>query len=205
MASTFYTGALQTVTYDIPRYRFRGCRVFTNKPPCGPKRGHGTPQSRFGQEVQLDKIAEHLAIDPAELRLRHRRAAGHADRQLPARRHDRTRRVHSTRRRAIGLEREVPQAAARPRVGLACSSYLSGAGLPINWNDLPHSGVQLKLDRSGGVTCSAAPPRSARARTTCWWRWWRRSSASIRSTCARSPATPISRRSISVRTRAASR
>jgi 4-hydroxybenzoyl-CoA reductase subunit alpha len=37
-------------------------------------------------------------------------------------------------------------------VGLACSSYLSGAGLPINWNDLPHSGVQLKLDRSGGVT-----------------------------------------------------
>ncbi len=69
VASTFYTGALQTVTYDIPRYRFRGCRVFTNKPPCGPKRGHGTPQSRFGQEVQLDKIAERLAIDPADLRL----------------------------------------------------------------------------------------------------------------------------------------
>jgi 4-hydroxybenzoyl-CoA reductase subunit alpha len=60
VASTFYTGALQTVTYQIPRYRFRGCRVFTNKPPCGPKRGHGTPQSRFGQEVQLDKIAERL-------------------------------------------------------------------------------------------------------------------------------------------------
>ena len=37
-------------------------------------------------------------------------------------------------------------------VGLACSSYLTGAGLPINWNDLPHTGVQLKLDRSGGVT-----------------------------------------------------
>src|SRR5262249_59378691 len=37
-------------------------------------------------------------------------------------------------------------------VGLACSSYLSGAGLPIYWNDLPHSAVQLKLDRSGGVT-----------------------------------------------------
>src|SRR5262249_37597948 len=37
-------------------------------------------------------------------------------------------------------------------VGLACSSYLSGAGLPIYWNDMPHSGVQLKLDRSGGVT-----------------------------------------------------
>jgi 4-hydroxybenzoyl-CoA reductase subunit alpha len=37
-------------------------------------------------------------------------------------------------------------------LGLACSSYLSGAGLPIYYNDMPHSGVQLKLDRSGGVT-----------------------------------------------------
>src|SRR5205807_7509393 len=70
VASTFYTGALQPITYDIPTYRFEGCRVFTNKPPCGPKRGHGTPQTRFGQEIQLDKIAERLDIDPADLRLR---------------------------------------------------------------------------------------------------------------------------------------
>ncbi len=68
-ASTFYTGALQTITYELPRYRFEACRTFTNKPPCGPKRGHGTPQPRFGQEVQLDKIAEKLRLDPAELRL----------------------------------------------------------------------------------------------------------------------------------------
>src|SRR5229473_8339844 len=69
VASTFYTGALQTTTYHIPRYRFQGCRTFTNKPPCGPKRGHGTVQPRFDQEIQLDKIAEKLDIDPAELRL----------------------------------------------------------------------------------------------------------------------------------------
>jgi CO/xanthine dehydrogenase Mo-binding subunit len=37
-------------------------------------------------------------------------------------------------------------------LGLACSSYISGAGLPIYWNDMPHSGVQLKCDRGGGVT-----------------------------------------------------
>ncbi|HYO63855.1 MAG TPA: molybdopterin cofactor-binding domain-containing protein, partial [Pyrinomonadaceae bacterium] len=61
VASTFYTGALQTVTYEVPRYRFRGLRAFTNKPPCGPKRGHGTPQPRFALEVQLDKIAEELS------------------------------------------------------------------------------------------------------------------------------------------------
>src|SRR5947199_95701 len=69
VASTFYAGALQTTTYHVPRYRYQGCRAFTNKPPCGPKRGHGTPQPRFGQEVQLDKSAETLKIDPASLRL----------------------------------------------------------------------------------------------------------------------------------------
>jgi 4-hydroxybenzoyl-CoA reductase alpha subunit len=151
-ASTFYTGALQTVTYQVPRYRFRGCRVFTNKPPCGPKRGHGTPQSRFGQEVQLDKIAERLAIDPADLRLR---IVAPPD-SLTA---------NYLQVRTIGLADCIRQVTERSGwrekhgrlphgrgVGLACSSYLSGAGLPINWNELPHSGVQLKLDRSGGVT-----------------------------------------------------
>jgi len=152
VASTFYTGALQTVTYRIPRYRFQGCRVFTNKPPCGPKRGHGTPQSRFGQEVQLDKIAERLQVDPADLRLR---MIAPAD-ALTA---------NYLRVRTIGLaeciERVVARSGWRERhgrlpyghgVGLACSSYLTGAGLAIYWNDMPHSGVQLKLDRSGGVT-----------------------------------------------------
>src|SRR2546422_10626407 len=33
-------------------------------------------------------------------------------------------------------------------IGLACSSYITGAGLPIYWNPMPHSGVQLKCDRS---------------------------------------------------------
>jgi 4-hydroxybenzoyl-CoA reductase subunit alpha len=152
VASTFYTGALQTVTYDIPRYRFRGCRVFTNKPPCGPKRGHGTPQSRFGQEVQLDKIAEFLKKDPADLRL----AMVAPPDSLTA---------NFLRVGTIGLAECIQRVVERSHwrekfrrlppgrgIGLACSSYLSGAGLPINWNDLPHSGVQLKLDRSGGVT-----------------------------------------------------
>jgi xanthine dehydrogenase molybdopterin-binding subunit B len=71
VASTFYTGALQTVTYDVPRYKFQGLRAFTNKPPCGPKRGHGTPQPRYALEVHLDKIAEQLNLDPVEIRRQH--------------------------------------------------------------------------------------------------------------------------------------
>ena len=66
VASTFYTGTLQPTTYKMDHYKFEAVRVFTNKAPCGPKRGHGTPQPRWAQEIQMDKIAEQLKLDPAE-------------------------------------------------------------------------------------------------------------------------------------------
>jgi 4-hydroxybenzoyl-CoA reductase alpha subunit len=151
-ASTFYTGVLTPVTYELPRFKFEACRTFTNKPACGPKRGHGTPQPRFGQEVQLDKIAEKLGMDPAELRLG---IATKPD-SLTAN----WLKIGST-----GLAECIREVVARSGwknkhrklehgkgVGLACSTYMCGAGLPIYWNKLPHSGVQLLLDRSGQVT-----------------------------------------------------
>ncbi len=152
VASTYYTGALQTVTYPVANYKFEGLRVFTNKPPCGPKRGHGTPQPRFALEVQLDKFARDLGIDPAELRLKHL--------MLPN-----TKTVNHLKVTTTGLKEciekvveasEFKQKLGRmphgSGVGIACSSYLSGAGLPIYWNKMPHSGVQIKIDRGGGVT-----------------------------------------------------
>ncbi len=149
VASTFYTGALQPVTYDLPAYRFEGCRVFTNKPPCGPKRGHGTPQPRFGLELQLEKIARDLGIDPVELKRRNF--------VKPM-----TRTVNWLRVTSCGLEEctdRVMSASGYKRrsrqpghgMGFAISSYLSGAGTAIYWNDMPHSEVQIKVDR-GGVT-----------------------------------------------------
>ena len=152
VASTYYTGALQTVTYHVPRYRFQGARAFTNKPPCGPKRGHGTPQPRFALEVHIDKLAEQLGIDPAELRLKH---------LVP--RDSLTANWLKIGSMGLGacIRKVIDGSGWRERfrklppgkgIGLACSSYITGAGLPIYWNAMPHSGVQLKCDRGGGVT-----------------------------------------------------
>jgi len=158
VASTFYTGALQTVTYNVPRYKFEGLRAFTNKPPCGPKRGHGTPQPRFALEVQLDKIAEQLKLDPADIRRKHLVEPNSIT-------------ANYLRIGSMGLgkcidkvvdgsdwknrfsqwdqnSRKLPYGKG---IGLACSSYICGAGLPIYWNNMPQSGVQLRLDRQGGV------------------------------------------------------
>jgi 4-hydroxybenzoyl-CoA reductase alpha subunit len=158
VASTFYTGALQPTTYQIPRYKFQGCRTFTNKPPCGPKRGHGTVQPRFGQEIQMDKIAEKLKMDPAELRLKNATKPNSLTANYLTLR---TVGMSECIRRVVKSSawnekfRKLPEGRG---VGLACSCYLTGAGLPIYWNSMPHSGVQLKLDRGGGVTllCGAA-------------------------------------------------
>jgi 4-hydroxybenzoyl-CoA reductase subunit alpha len=157
VASTFYTGALQTVTYDVPRYKFQGIRTFTNKPPCGPKRGHGTPQPRYALEVQLDKIAEQLQLDPVEIRRQHLVAPN-------------TVTANYLRIGSMGLgaciDKVVEGSQWKERfswdqnnrklpfgkgIGVACSSYICGAGLPIYWNNMPQSGVQLRLDRQGGV------------------------------------------------------
>ena len=151
VASTYYTGALQTVTYPIANYRFEGLRCFTNKPPCGPKRGHGTPQPRFALEVQIDKIAEKLGVDPADLRLRHLVPAGSLTANYL--------RVGSMGLRACiekviagsGFSEKFRRLPRGKGIGLACSSYICGAGLPIYWNNMPHTGVQLRLDRGGGV------------------------------------------------------
>jgi 4-hydroxybenzoyl-CoA reductase alpha subunit len=151
VASTFYTGALQTTTYHIPRYCFEGCRTFTNKPPCGPKRGHGTVQPRFGQEVQLDKIAEKLKLDPADLRLRIVEAPNTVTANYLRLG---TVNLSECIQRVVKISdwkekfRKLPEGRG---VGIACSAYLTGAGLAIYWNKMPHSGVQLKLDRGGGV------------------------------------------------------
>ncbi len=151
VASTFYSGALTTVTYRVPRFRFDACRVFTNKPPCGPKRGHGTVQPRFAQEVQLDEIAEHLGQSPADLRLGMlEEPGGHTANWL----HLPSIALGTCIRNIVklsdfdALHRKMPPGRG---IGIACSSYLSGAGLPINWSKLPQSAVQLKFDRSGLV------------------------------------------------------
>jgi 4-hydroxybenzoyl-CoA reductase subunit alpha len=152
VASTYYAGALQTTTYHIPRYRYEGCRTFTNKPPCGPKRGHGTPQPRFGQEVQLDKIAEKLKFDPAELRLRIVEAPNEVTANFLRLG---TVNLSECIRRVVkvsGWKDKFRKLSEGRGVGLACSAYLTGAGLPIYWNKMPHSGVQLKFDRGGGVS-----------------------------------------------------
>jgi aerobic carbon-monoxide dehydrogenase large subunit len=67
----------QTVTlpYDIPAYELKVELALTNKVPVSPVRGAGQPQGVFAMERLLDRAAQALGMDRAEIRRRNLIAA----------------------------------------------------------------------------------------------------------------------------------
>src|SRR5207248_4930318 len=47
--------------------------------------------------------------------------------------------------------RQASASSKRRGIGIGCSAYMTGAGTAIYWNSMPHSGVVVRADRSGGV------------------------------------------------------
>jgi 4-hydroxybenzoyl-CoA reductase alpha subunit len=151
VVTSYYTGQFLTLPYRVPRYSFESTRYYTNKPPCGPKRGHGAPQPRFAFESQFDMIASELGIDPAEMRLKNLVAPNSVT-------------VNSLRVTSCGIrdciETVMERSGWRRKrdslppgrgIGIAASAYISGAGKEIHWLGLPHSGAIVKADRGGGI------------------------------------------------------
>lgn len=58
-----------TGPYEIPNVKVDTYSVFTNNIPTGAFRGFGGPQGEFLAEMQMNKLADKLSIDPVELRL----------------------------------------------------------------------------------------------------------------------------------------
>ncbi len=57
--------------YTIPNVSIDVHCVFTNRTPSSAMRGFGVTEASFSLEMQMDRIARELEIDPWELRLRH--------------------------------------------------------------------------------------------------------------------------------------
>ena len=151
LVTTYYSGQLLTAPYAMPAYRFDSTRVYTNKPACGPKRGHGSVQPRFAFEVQLDKLAERLNIDPIELRRRNFIGANtRTVNELRITSNGFLECLNSVERASSWKERfgKLPYGRG---VGVAGSTYISGTNYPIYPNEMPQSAVQLQIDRSGRV------------------------------------------------------
>jgi 4-hydroxybenzoyl-CoA reductase subunit alpha len=151
VVTILYSGALLGALYDIPNIRYDGYRVLTNKPACGAMRGHGTVNVRFAFESQLDELAVKIGMDPAAVRRKNLLKPPCIT-------------VNGLRVQSYGLPECIEKVIERsqweerkgklPRgrgLGLGCSHYVSGAANSIIRSDMPHSTVNIKIDRDGGV------------------------------------------------------
>ena len=114
---------------------------------------HAAAPLRLGR-CTLDKAAEKLGIVPGRAAPEERPRPGHGHGELPeaSARSGCAECIEAVVEGSNFKERYGKQPSGEGRgLGVACSSYLTGAGLPIYWNHMPHSGVQLKFDRSGGI------------------------------------------------------
>ena len=147
-----YSGQLLGAMYDIQNVQFDGYRVLTNKPACGAMRGHGTVNTRFAFESLLDDVAHDLGLDPAEIRLRNQLKPPCLT-------------VNQLRVTSYGYPECIRQVVEKSRwrekkgklpfgkgIGIAGSHYVSGAANPIIRSRMPHTIVNLKVDRDATVT-----------------------------------------------------
>src|SRR3989442_516491 len=150
--TVLYSGALLGAIYDISNVRYDGFRVLTNKPACGAMRGHGTVNVRFAFESMLDALARDAGLDPAEVRRRNLLKAPCVT-------------VNGLRVTSYGLPECIEKVVERsgwaqkkgrlPKgrgIGLACRHYVSGAANPIIRSNMPHTTVNIKVDRDAAVT-----------------------------------------------------
>jgi 4-hydroxybenzoyl-CoA reductase alpha subunit len=151
LITTYYSGQLLGSPYKFPAYRFHSTRAFTNKPACGPKRGHGSVQPRFAIEVQLDKAAVALGIDPIELRRRNELGSDAATiNDFKVGSCGFLECLSRVEKASNWVERRGSLPYGRG-LGVAGSTYISGTNYPIYPNEMPQAAVQVCADRSGRV------------------------------------------------------
>lgn len=148
MLVLFHGGAYLVLPFRMPNVRYEGYRAYTNLPPSGAQRGHGVPQMRYAFESQLDMIAEHLGMDPVEIRLRNAIQNG-----------DRT--VNGFEINSCGMT-ECIKGVARPAEpekrlgrgktgrgwGMGCGAFISGPKMVPGFV----STAMIKLDQDANVT-----------------------------------------------------
>ncbi len=152
LVTILYAGALLHGIYDVANVKYDGYRVYTNQPPCGAMRGHGTVDVRHAFECMLDRMSRELGLDPFAVRRANLLSApmftandlmvnsyglGECMDKVEA---------------ASGWAARKGKLGPGRGLGMACSHYVSGAAKPVHWTGEPHAVVSMKLDFDGSIT-----------------------------------------------------
>ena len=148
-----YSGALMHRLYHIPAIKHDAWRVYTNLPPSGAMRGHGTVDTRAAFEALLTEMAEELGIDSLRIRQINMLpeipyVTMYAQRVMSYGVPECLEKVKA----ASGWEERKGRLPKGRGLGIALSHFVSGTSTPKHWTGEPHATVNLKLDFDGGIT-----------------------------------------------------
>jgi carbon-monoxide dehydrogenase large subunit len=147
--------------YRIRNYQCRVRVALTNKAPAGAYRGAGQPEAVFATERIVDRVADELGLDPAEVRRKNFIAAHEFPWNVGTESAQDVPVIYDSGEYAAGLDRALElvdyrswrEAQARERangasgrwigIGLAAYTMLTGLG--------PHESTLLRIDPSGNV------------------------------------------------------
>lgn len=152
VVTILYAGALLHGLYDIPNIKYDGYRVYTNHPPCGAMRGHGTVDVRHAFEALLDRMARDLGLDPFAVRRANLlEAPMYTANGLMINSYGLDECLDKVEAASDWAKRKDNMPKGRG-LGMACSHYVSGAAKPVHWTGEPHAVVSMKLDFDGSIT-----------------------------------------------------
>jgi 4-hydroxybenzoyl-CoA reductase subunit alpha len=154
--TTIIVGSFQTLPYRFDHFQYDGYRIYTNKPPCGAMRGHGSPQVHFAQDVQIDMIAEELGIDPVEIALKNGLRTGDESaagfKIISSGFGECLEKVSKAtgwkEKRQLGKREENKVYG----IGLGCGGFPSGAGFDPIGTTSAQSSVIIKASEGGGIS-----------------------------------------------------
>ncbi len=149
--------------YRCDHSQVRARCVMTNSVPYGALRGFGAPQAIFAMETHLNRAAQELGIDPAEIR---RRNFLHKGDRMPTGQvmkeeldlegmMDRALEMSDYRSKRLEFE-ETNRSRPRLRRGISLSTFYHGSGFTGGGEVWLASKLSLRLTPSGGVEILAA-------------------------------------------------
>jgi len=151
IATVYYAASLLGGPYRLKNMKYDGYRVITNKPACGAQRGHGAVIARACFEMQLDRIARELKLDPIELRLKNVMSTGEVTCNELNMSSLGMRECLEAVRDKSGWQDKRKRSEKGKGIGASCGFFVSGAGYPIYRSTTFHCTIVTKLNDVGGT------------------------------------------------------
>lgn len=148
----WFIAALTHLPYALPVVRYRGRRVYTNKPTPGAQRCLGGVQVRIAFESLLDQGAAKLGLNPFEIRMRNAVETGYTGPTVIEVRHAEFKRcLESVAARSQFVEKYGKLPFGRG-IGMAGGHYSTGGAFLLYPSFRAHTTAQIRVDTEAGVT-----------------------------------------------------